>query len=180
MFSNVFSNSQTLDCAYPVIKETVPQSERGYHTNNKYPNVPPLMHDGRAITAAWQPHATENAKIIEDNNIKSNWQYRRYLTKNAKDVMKSNFLASSNDTGYNYRPVDVPSIQSNIVSQKNAPHKFSSLLDNAQPFGYATSDLKETYLTREQLYSRKISPVITQENLIKKQVKPNDNNNTKK
>ena len=175
MFSNVFSNSQTIGCAYPVIKETIPQSERGYHTNNKYPNVPPLMNDGRAITAAWQPHATENAKIKEDNQIKSNWQYRRYLTKNAGDVMKSNFLASSNDTGYNYRPVDVPSIQSNIVSQKNTPYKFESLLDNTQPFGHTTSDLKAKYLTREQLYSRKISPVVTQENLIKKQVMANEN-----
>ena len=27
---------ETIQCAYPVIKETVPQSERGYRTNNKY------------------------------------------------------------------------------------------------------------------------------------------------
>ena len=69
MFSNYFSNAQNVGCAYPAVKETIPLSERGYHTNNKYPTVPPLMNDSRAITAAWQPNATENAKLISDNGL---------------------------------------------------------------------------------------------------------------
>jgi hypothetical protein len=40
---------ETIQCAYPVVKETVPQSERGYRTNNKYPQFPPLMNDGRSM-----------------------------------------------------------------------------------------------------------------------------------
>jgi hypothetical protein len=176
MFSTFFSNSQNIESAYPVIKETVPQSERGYNTNNKYPGMPPLMNDGRSITASWQPNATENTKIIEDNKITSNWQYRKYLTNNANDVMKSNFLASSNDNGYNTRPIDIPNIQSNQISQKmKTPHTFSSVLDNTEPFGFTNSDLKESYLTREQLYARKVSPVVTQENFIKKTVRPETN-----
>ena len=99
----------TLDCAYPVIKETVPMSKRGYTTNNKYPEFPPLMSDGRAITASWQPEASVNQDLIEHNGIKSNWEYRKYLTHNAKEVMEYNFRESSNDTGYYKRPIDIPS-----------------------------------------------------------------------
>ena len=165
--------SQSVGCAYPVVKETIPLSERGYHTNNKYPTVPPLMNDGRAITAAWQPNATENAKLIADNGLKSNWEYRRYLTKNAPAIMTENFKQSSNDAGYNSRPIDLPNIQSNKVSfESHSPYMFKSTLDGAEPFGTIKSDLKDNYLSREQLYARKVSPVITQDQLIKKQIIP--------
>ena len=168
MFSNVFSNLQSYFNAYPEVKDTIPQSERGYSTNNKYHNVPPIMHDGRAITAAWQPHSTENAKLIEDNKIQSNWEYRRYLTKNANDIMKTNFLASSNDTGYNTRPIDVPSIQDNKITEKmNTPKLFSSVADNKKVRGTPNSDLKNLYMSREQLQALKVSPVITQDILIR-------------
>jgi len=166
----MFSSSQfeKLDNAYPVIKETIPRSSLGYATNNKYPEFPPLMSDGRSITATWQPEALINDDLIQSNNIRSNWQYRKYLTKNAKDIMEYNFRESSNDVGYYKRPIDLPNMQSNNVKNMNGvPYNFTSLLDPSKPFGYQTSDLKETYLTREQLDSRKISPVITQDQLLK-------------
>ena len=84
MFSNYFQNSEEIDSAYPIIKETVPLSARGYHTNNKYPEFPPLMSDGRSIVASWQPEATTNADLIQNNNIESNWEYRKYLINSAK------------------------------------------------------------------------------------------------
>jgi hypothetical protein len=71
MFSNYFQNSEKIDSAYPIIKETIPLSSRGYHTNNKYPEFPPLMSDGRSVVASWQPEATINADLIQSNNIKS-------------------------------------------------------------------------------------------------------------
>ena len=167
MFS---SQSTTLDCAYPVIRETVPQSALGYHANNKYDGFPPLMSDGRSVTATWQPESTINADLLKSNNIQSNWEYRRYLTKNASNIMQYNFRESSNDVGYYKRPLDVLDIQSNLVSDTNrSPYVFNSVLDSTKPIGYSTSDLKDTYLTREQLNSRKISPVITQEQLLKMQ-----------
>lgn len=167
MFSN---NAASLDYAYPVIKETIPQSALGYHANNKYDGFPPLMSDGRSVTSTWQPESTINADLIKNNDIQSNWQYRRYLTKNAKEVMQYNFRESSNDIGYYKRPLEVLDIQSNLVSDiKNKPYTFNSVLDNTKPLGYMSSDLKDTYLTREQLNSRKISPVITQEHLLKMQ-----------
>ena len=165
MFSN---NAASLDYAYPIIKETVPQSALGYHANNKYDGFPPLMSDGRSVTATWQPESSINADLIQSNDIQSNWQYRRYLTQNAKEVMQYNFRESSNDIGYYKRPLDVLDIQSNLVSDiNNKPYTFNSVLDNTKPLGYVSSDLKDTYLTREQLNSRKISPVITQEQLLK-------------
>jgi hypothetical protein len=158
---------EKIESAYPVIKETIPKSSLGYATNNKYPEFPPLMSDGRAITASWQPESSINDDLIQSNNLRSNWQYRKYLTNNAKDIMEYNFRESSNDVGYYKRPIDLPNIQSNAVSNMNGiPHNFSSILDQSKPFGYQTSDLKEMYLSREQLDARKISPVITQADLI--------------
>jgi len=164
MFSN---SSVNINCGCPFVKETIPASSLGYHTNNKYSNFPPLMSDGRAIVASWQPESIINAELIETNKIKSNWEYRQYLQKNAKQIMEYNFHESANDTGYYKRPIDVPSIQSNVVNGPHkAPYLFTSGLDSTKPFGYASSDLKEMYLSREQLESRKISPVITQDKLL--------------
>jgi hypothetical protein len=157
---------ESLSCAYPVIKETVPQTALGYNTNNKYPQFPPLMSDGRSVTASWQPESSINADLIESNGITSNWQYRRFLTHNAKQIMEYNFRESSNDIGYYKRPADLPSMQSNSVSDLyTSPYAFKSVLDKTRPFGHSTSDLKELYLTREQLNARKISPAITRDQL---------------
>uniref|UniRef100_A0A6C0JKG7 Uncharacterized protein n=1 Tax=viral metagenome TaxID=1070528 RepID=A0A6C0JKG7_9ZZZZ len=166
MFSDI--QPQPIDCAYPVIKETIPRSSLGYATNNKYPEFPPLMSDGRSVTATWQPESTINDDLIQSNNIRSNWQYRKYLTQNAKDIMSYNFRESSNDVGYYKRPIDLPNMQSNNVSNMNGtPYLFKSVLDNSKPFGYQSTNLKELYLSREQLDSRKISPVITQDDLVR-------------
>jgi hypothetical protein len=162
MFSNSLNKGEPLHCAYPIIKETVPRSSLGYNTNNKYPEFPPLMSDGRSVTATWQPESTINADLIQSNGIKSNWQYRKYLTQNAREIMEYNFKESSNDVGYYKRPLDIPSIQSNLVEGiRQQPYVYLSTLDNAKPLGYASSDLKETYLTREQLNARKISPIVS-------------------
>uniref|UniRef100_A0A6C0I432 Uncharacterized protein n=1 Tax=viral metagenome TaxID=1070528 RepID=A0A6C0I432_9ZZZZ len=153
---------------YEIFGNTIPLTtpSLGYNTNNKYPDFPPLMSDGRSVTSSWQPEAVINASIIQANGIKTNWEYRQFLTNNAVEIMKYNFLESSTDVGYYKRPIDLPSIRSNIVSGPNTvPYQFKSYSDKAQPFSYSTSDLKEMYLSREELNSRKVSPVITQEQL---------------
>jgi hypothetical protein len=172
MFSFPYNQSQQMESAFPVIKETVPQSALGYKANNKYTNFPPIMMDGRSITSTWQPEAMINADLIDRNNIKSNWQYRNFLTKNASDIMKYNFLESANDVGYYKRAIDIPSIQTNtyIPSQNSyTPYLYNSLTDNSRPTGYVSSNLKDLYLSREDLESRKISPAITQDQLLKHQ-----------
>jgi hypothetical protein len=158
---------EKIECAYPVIKETIPQSALGYHSNNKYDNFPPLMSDGRSITNTWQPESTINADLLKSTGIQSNWQYRNFLIHHAKDIMEYNFRESANDVGYYKRPVDVADIQSNQAFGMNAtPHLYNSVTDNSRPKGFVASDLKDIYLSREQLDSRKISPVITQEQLL--------------
>lgn len=158
---------EKMECAYPVIKETVPQSALGYHSNNKYDNFPPLMSDGRSITNTWQPESTINTDLLKSTGIQSNWQYRNFLIHHAKDIMEYNFRESANDVGYYKRHIDVADIQSNQAFGMNAtPHLYSSVTDGSRPKGFVTSDLKDIYLSREQLDSRKISPVITQDQLL--------------
>ena len=87
--------------------------------------------------------------------------------------MHSNMLASSNDTGYNFKPTDLVSIQSNKITYKvNSPHLYSSTLDGSKPLGHSLSDLKANYLSREELQARQVSPVITQDQLLQDRFNP--------
>ena len=171
MFSNVLNNLQSTLSAYPETKETLPPSTLGYNTNNKYPEFPPMMSDGRAVIASWQPESTVNAYHKESNGINSNWKYRKYLTKNANTVMDHNFKEACNDAGYFKRPIDLTSVHSNKFKQINEPHLYKSLDDETKPFGYTSTDLKTNYLTREELQSRKVAPSITQDSLLKAQLR---------
>ena len=105
MFSRQF---ETIDCAYPIIKETIPKSSLGYNTNNKYPEFPPLMNDGRSVTASYQPESVINNELITKNGIESNWKYRKYLTENSKQIMEWNFREACNDAGYFKRHNETP------------------------------------------------------------------------
>ena len=156
----MFSEPQKYDAAYPNVKETMPQSRLGYHSNNKYDGFPPLMMDGRTITASWQPEAVLNSHLLKEINVETNWQYRQYMIKNAKDIMKYNCTQSATDAGYLKRYAD---LENNSYS---TPYVSNSYVDNAKPSGYQTSDLKELYLTREQLQARMVAPEITQEEFI--------------
>ena len=146
--------------AYPNVKETIPQSRLGYHSNNKYDGFPPLMMDGRTITASWQPEVVLNSHLLKEINVETNWQYRQYMIKNAKDIMKYNCTQSATDAGYLKRYAD---LENNSYS---TPYISNSFVDNTKPSGYQTSDLKELYLTREQLQARMVAPEITQEEFI--------------
>lgn len=123
----------------------------GYSTNNIYEEYPPLMSDGRTITASYQPDSVLNDKIIKENNIQSNWQYRNYLINNGTSIMKQNFTEASNDIGY------VKRFNEPNISSFSTPYLYKSVDDNKKPKGYENSDLKELYLSREQLDSRKIA-----------------------
>jgi len=151
MFANTTSYL-SLETAYPPVTVTLPKSSLGYKTNTNYPEFPPMMSDGRSLVSSWQPESKLNEDLINSNRIKNNWEYRQYLTKNADDIMKSNFVETANDTGYSIPPVS--------SGDKNSPYTFSSFQDTAQPQGYVDSDLKQLYLTREQLNARKVAPVV--------------------
>ena len=153
------SSSSSCSTAYPTIKETIPPSHLGYHTNNRFPEFPPMMSDGRALISSWQPEAVVNDRIIKDNNIKSNWQYRRFIKQHANEILEYNLQEACNDTGY-----FVANPQRNPVGE---PYLYKSVDDNTKVLGLEhNSDLKELYLSRERLDARKIAPSMTQAELI--------------
>lgn len=142
------------------INLNVDLNDNSYSCNNKYKYSPPRMSDGRSVISSWQPESVVNKKIIKDNNIKSNWTYRNYLTKNSVSIQKQNFKEALNDTGYNFNN-ELKTVSNGLVS----PYIFDGYSDNTQPFGNHKSDLKDIYLSREQLQSQKVAPVLTQEQL---------------
>jgi len=140
-----------------LVIETIPASKLGYNTNNRFPNFPPIMADGRAVISSWQPEAVINDRIIKDNDIKSNWQYRRFISKNANAILANNMNQACNDTGYSVS-------QLNTIQQKT-PYLYKSI-DDTTTNVFGNSDLKELYLSRERLDARKIAPSMTQAELI--------------
>jgi hypothetical protein len=56
-------------------------------------------------------------------------------------------------------------VKTDRTPSDNVPFKFKGIFDKSKPgYGYCNSDLKNPYLTSEQLNSRLISPTINPEN----------------
>jgi len=128
-------------------------------SNNIHFNFPPIMADGRNF-ASWQPGAVVNEKIRQESGIKSNWQYRKYLMENADQIIKYNQLGACEQSSggvVNYGGEE---------KLNGSPFLYNSYLENSQPFGYENSDLKSSYLSRQQLQERMVTPVITQEQIL--------------
>jgi hypothetical protein len=157
----MFSNGVELELAYPPVVDR-PKSIYGYQTHNLYRDIPPMMNDGRVLVASWQPEAVVNNNLLQSTGITSNWQYRQYLTSNANKIMAQNVAETMNDIGYYARYAQSPS------APYRPPYTYKSYLDNTEVFGYENSDLKELYISKEELNARKFSPAITQDELISK------------
>ena len=94
----------------------------------------------------WQPEAATNKKILVDTGISSNWKYRQYIQKNAKDIMKFNTMQAINASGNN------PYTILNNNPTQNTPHLYSSLHDTNNPsYGFRESDLRQDFLSKQQL-----------------------------
>ena len=173
MFSFLYNDqSNELRRPVPVVHpklEELPASSQGYSTNNKYPSFPPLMCDGRCVQASWQPEAELNNAILQRNNIKSNWEYRQYLTANAPEIMRQNFIESATDVGYyerNYRDAGGAAAPV-LATSTSRPFLYASVLDPPAHLGENGSDLKNEYLTLEMLNIRQFAPVVSQEELLR-------------
>lgn len=115
-------------------------------SNNIHYNFPSMMSDGRNYTVL-EPQVVIDKQIQNEENIKSNFEYRKYLQSNALNIMKHNQLNSCGDCGicpYNISNFD-------ILKQ---PFFYSNIVSNNSPFGYENSDLKNEYLSRQMLQSR--------------------------
>jgi hypothetical protein len=124
-------------------------------SNNIHFNFPPIMQDGRTYSS-YQPEAVVNQRIQEVNNINSNWKYRQFLTQNADQIMQFNTTEACYTLGLS------PHYTTNATPSSNVPYLYKSTFDTSSPgFGYQSSDLKNPYLSRQQLEARMISPSIT-------------------
>lgn len=122
-------------------------------SNNIHTDFPALMSDGRIYTS-YQSDCKTNNNLIKKENIRTNFDYRQYLTRNANKIMNQNKQSSCNMCGvcqYGY-PLHV----------QNDKYLFKSIQDNNQPYGYENSDLKNEYLSRQQLQSRLVAPILSQ------------------
>lgn len=123
-------------------------------SNNIHFNSPPIMADGRNY-ASWQPEAVINKRIQKQEGITNNWQYRKFLQNNGLQIMNYNNLEACYNLG-----LDTHTNTGNVPSS-NVPFKFQNVFDSSSPgFGYNNSDLKNPYLSREQLNARMIAPSI--------------------
>jgi len=119
------------------------------------------MNDGRNFSG-WQPGNAVNESIRRSENIKTNWDYRRYLTLNADQIMNLNRIDAVNISGHG--SFDVNGYEQD--NHRNVPFMYSTVMDTREPFGYTQSDLKDVYLSREALQSRMVAPEITQEQVL--------------
>ena len=129
-------------------------------SNNIHFNFPPIMMDGRNFSA-WQPDAVINQRIQKKEGITNNWNYRQYLQHNGQQIMSYNNEEACYELGLD------PHVQSGKTPSSNVPYTFRSTFDTSTPgFGYCNSDLKNPYLTSEQLNSRLVAPSINPNNPI--------------
>ena len=132
-------------------------------SNNIHFNFPPIMNDGR-IYASWQPDAVINQRIQQKEGITNNWNYRQYLQQNGAQIMNYNNTEACYELGLD------PHVQTGKTPSDNVPYTFRSTFDTSKPgFGYCNSDLKNPYLTSEQLNSRMVAPSINPQVYTQKQ-----------
>jgi hypothetical protein len=112
------------------------------------------MKDGRNFSS-WQPDAIVNNRIQAKEGIQSNWRYRQYLQQHSIQIMNYNTMESCYTLGLD------PHTKTDRTPSDNVPYKFNGVFDTSKPgFGYCNSDLKNPYMSREQLNSRLVSPSI--------------------
>jgi len=118
-------------------------------SNNIHFNFPPLMDDSRLFSNYYS--SVLNDSVFQNNkNITNNSDYRKYLQVNADAIIQNNQYISCIESG---------TTPSNNNSQplvtNQSPYIFNTILSRDQPYGYETSDLKNIYLSKQQLDAQK-------------------------
>lgn len=126
-------------------------------SNNIHFKLPPLMSDGRQFTS-YEPPCTHNKEFRNSLGIKNNYSYRQWLIKNANYIMNENNKIACSECN--------ECIKSAAQQPKSQKYLFKNCSDNSTPYGYETSDLKNIYLSRQNLNSKLKAPILTQEQLL--------------
>jgi hypothetical protein len=117
-------------------------------SNNIHFNFPPLMDDSR-LFSNYYSSALNDSVFKNNKNIKNNSDYRKYLQVNADTIIENNQYVSLLECGANINNNSEPSLSN------KTPYIFNSILSRDQPYGYETSNLKNVYLSRQQLDAQK-------------------------
>tara|TARA_B110001450_G_scaffold256350_2_gene286456 strand:- start:9201 stop:9641 length:441 start_codon:yes stop_codon:yes gene_type:complete len=129
-------------------------------SNNIHYNFPPIMNDGRNFSS-YEPGTAIDNILKDKSNVKTNLDYRRYLQNNADSIIKNNQLNACDEcSACPHIDNSNPILNSNDNNQLNQPYIFNSILSNNQPYGYETSDLKNIYISRQQLEAKMHAPRI--------------------
>jgi hypothetical protein len=110
--------------------------------------------------ASWQPGAVINEMLLQQNGIQSNWQYRRHLMYNSNSIRENLLKDALNDVGYSIRHETEPSTY-------QTPKVYGSFHEPVSHRNAESSDLKDIYLSRQQLEARRIVPSMTQDEMIR-------------
>lgn len=103
----------------------------------------------------YQAESVVNNNLQKNSGIKSNWTYRQYLQNNANDIMRYNTYQAIYTSGNN------PYASLNRVVADQTPFLYSSTHDNrTAKVSHPNTDLRQSYLQKEQFKSRMISPSI--------------------
>jgi hypothetical protein len=121
-----------------------------YKTNNNATDdFPGIVNDGRLFTHYF-PDAVVNENIKRANFIKTNSEYRKYLTDNALSIMKNNYSSMIVENVF-------PEFDNRI--QNGEPVLFKDVQDESRPAGYECSFPKRIFLSRERLDDQKRRPM---------------------
>ena len=113
-------------------------------SNNIHFNYPALMEDGRNF-GSYIPGIEIDNRLQKNNNIKNNNDYRKYLQENAVKLMETNFMNACDYSNIFYRITETNKYNG------SKPYIFGNIFSRDQPYGYENSDLKELYLSRQEL-----------------------------
>lgn len=106
-------------------------------------SMKPILFQGKTYASAEGPRSSANANLLTISNIKSNNDYRNYLTNFADLIILKNQMSSCDEVGL------CPAKFNNGQSSVNK-HMYSSVYDNNKPYGYENSDLKESYIKKQK------------------------------
>tara|TARA_B100001142_G_C14343273_1_gene658846 strand:+ start:3681 stop:4022 length:342 start_codon:yes stop_codon:yes gene_type:complete len=100
------------------------------------------MEDGRFVSN-YIPNGMFESLFQKKMKIKTNEDYRNYLTHHAKDIMKENMTAfSQNNIHHSF--LDVP-------DKKHGPFLFDGAEPTTIPAGYELNKAKSLYISRQEL-----------------------------
>ena len=150
----MFSYPQPEPFAYAYKESSIPESKLGYATNNVYNGIPANMTDSRSLIASYQPETILNQNLIKQSGIQSNWEYRKYLTEHSQEIAETNFKESCNDCGY---------FERFLPSERGQKNEVLPMRSN-RPVSH-NSDLKQLYLSREELSNKYEPHTMTQDQL---------------